>query len=149
MSGSGPALKIPELGADTLIKVGLWLVSVAILNLLVGSPVTDLYIGFSVVAVAFRVGWKAARYFEEPPAEGRVLLVDGAEGRYRGSVSAEGRVSFTGPDGREWDGSAWSGRWTLTDPDGATWWGRVGREGRVTVHDENGRELRGRLEPEE
>lgn len=149
MTRERPTLKIPELGADTAIKAGLWLVSVAVLNLLVGSPVTDLYIGFSIVAVAFWVGWKAARLFEEPPTHGSVVLVDGDEGRYRGRVSEEGEVSFTGPDGRRWTGSAWSGRWTLTDPDGAAWWGRVGRKGRVTVHDEEGRELKGMLDPEE
>lgn len=149
MSRGGPALKIPELGADTAIKAGLWLVSVAILNLLVGSPITDLYVGFSIVAAAFWAGRKAAGLFDEPPAHGRLLLVDGEERRYRGTVEPSGEVTFTGPDGREWAGSAWSGRWTLTDPDGKRWWGRVGRRGRVTVHDEEGRELKGTLESEE
>lgn len=148
MTGEAPRLKIPELGADTAIKTGLWLVSVAVLNLLVGSPLTDLYVGFSIVAAAFWIGRKAAGLFDEPPAHGRVVLVDGGEGRYRGTVDESGEVTFTGPDGREWTGSSWNGRWTLTDPDGERWWGRVGRKGRVTVSDEDGRELRGTLDPE-
>lgn len=146
MTGGEPRIQIPELTGDMALKAALWLVSVAVLNVLVGSPVTDLYVGFSIVAVAFWTGKRAAGLFEDPPSHGRVTLVDTTEARYRGTVTDEGDVSFTGPDGRTWTGSAWNGRWTLTGPDGSPWWGRVGRKGQVRVHDESGGELLGTLE---
>lgn len=148
MTRGQPRVQIPELTGDMAVKAGAWLLSVAVLNVFVGSPVTDLYVGFSIVAAAFWVGRRAAGLFDEPPTHGRVVLVDGAEGRYRGAVTEDGEVRFTGPDGRNWTGSAWSGRWTLTDPDGKSWWGRVGRKGRITVHDDAGSELHGTLDPE-
>jgi len=146
--GEKARIRTPELTGNMAVKAALWLVSVAVLNALVGSPATDLCVGFSIVAVAFWVGRKAAGLFDEPPTHGRIVLVDAEEGRYRGTVSEDGEVRFTGSDGRAWTGSAWSGRWTLEDPDGGVWWGRVGRQGRVTVHDEAGTELRGTLEPD-
>ena len=113
-----------------------------------GSPVTDLYVGFSIVAVAFWVGRKAAGLFDEPPTHGRVVLVDAGDRRYRGGVTKDGDVSFRGPDGGAWTGSAWNGRWTLTDPDGTRWWG-VARGGAVLIQDEEGTELRGTLDSTE
>jgi hypothetical protein len=143
-----PRLHLPELSGDLAIKAAFWLVSVAVLNALVGSPVTDLYVGFSIVGAAMWIGSKAAGFFDEPPASGALTLVDADERRYRGRVDDDGTVSFTDPEGHRWTGSAWSGRWTLTDPSGGSWWGRVGRKGDVRVHDEAGHELHGRLDPD-
>ncbi len=142
-----PRIQIPELTGDMALKGAAWLVSVAVLNVLVGSPVTDLYVGFSIVATAFWVGRRAAGLFDDPPEEGRILLVDDQERRYRGEVGPDGAVTFADGDGHRWTGSSWSGRWTLEGPDGGSWWGRVGRRGTVRVHDESGRELRGTLTP--
>lgn len=136
-----------DLGGGVAIKVAAWFLSVAVLNFLVGSPVTDLYVGASIVAMAFWIGWKASTYFEEPPGHGAVALTDAEERRYRGAVSREGDIRFLGPDGREWSGSAWAGSWTVEDPDGGAWHGRVGRKGDVLLSDEGGRELRGTLTP--
>lgn len=145
-SSGEPRIQIPDLTGDMALKGAAWLVSVAVLNFLVGSPVTDLYVGFSIVAAAF---WGASRMtglFEETPEHGRVLLVDARERRYRGEVTPDGDVSFSDPEGRRWTGTAWSGRWTLEGPDGRSWWGRVDRRGAVRVHDEQGAELNGTLQ---
>ena len=143
-----PRFRLPELSADTALKGAAWLVSVAVLNWAVGSPVTDLYVGFSLVLTVFWFAWKMAGVFDAPPNQGDILLRDTDEGTYRGRLEDDGSVFFRGPEGRCWTGSAWDGRWTLEDSEGGRWWGRVGRRGSVRVHDEEGRELRGKLTPE-
>lgn len=142
-----PRLRVTDLGGDVAIGFGVWFVSVAVLNFFVGSPVTDVYVGLSIVAVAFYAGWRASRYFDDPPGHGVVALTDADEGRYRGTLSEDGELRFTGPDGREWTGTSWAGSWNVEDPEGDAWHGRVGRKGGVVIEHPDGRELRGTLTP--
>lgn len=144
-----PAVRVTDLGGGVAVRFGLWFVSVAVLNVLVGSPLTDLYVGFSIVAVAFWLGWKVATHFDEPPGHGAVELVDAEERRYRGHAGEDGQVRFTGPDG-EWGGTTWSGSWAVEDPRGGRWTGRVGKKGTIVLAEEGGEgELRGTVRPTE
>ena len=136
-----------DLGGGFAIKFGAWFLSIAVLNLVFGSPVTDLYVGFSIVGFAFFAGWKAANHFDEPPAYGSVVLKDAEHREYRGAATEDGVVTMTGPDGR-WHGSAGAGTWTVTDPHGRTWRGRVEAKGVLVLEGEDGRELRGIVTPE-
>ncbi len=136
-----------DLGGGVAIKFGAWFLSVAVLNVLVGSPITDVYVGFTIVGFAFYAGWVASNHFDEPPTFGSVVFVDGQERRYLGHATPDGNVEITGPDGR-WHGSAWSGSWTVTDPHGEEWHGRVGSKGILVLESEDGRELRGTVTPD-
>lgn len=147
-AAEGGAGRVTDLGGGIAIKAGGWFLSVAVLDFVVGTPVTEIYVGISIVAVGWWVAWKASGFFDEPPAHGTVELVGPDEARYRGTVSEAGEIELEGPDGRAWTGSAWSGRWTVDDPDGRAWWGRVGRKGDVAMHDEQGNELMGTLRAE-
>lgn len=148
MGDGRPAARVTDLGGGIAIRFGLWFVSVGILNALVGSPITDVYVGFSIVAVAFWLGWKVANHFDEPPGHGVVELVDPDERRYRGRAGEDGQVRFTGPDG-EWTGTAWSGSWVVEDPRSGRWTGRVGKNGAIVLTEEAGPgELRGTVRPE-
>lgn len=146
---TSPAQRLVDLGADAALWVGGWALSVGILNFLVGSPLTEIYIGVSIASAAMLVGWRAAKVFEEPPHSGSLRLFDEGGRILQGSVSPDGEIRLHGPGGRVWSGKAWAGRWTLTDPDGSPWWGRVNREGAVEVHDEKGCVLHGTLTPDD
>lgn len=142
-----PRRGLTEWSGDAAVKVGVWFLSVAILNFLVGSPLTDLYVGFSIVAGAFWVGWKASNYFDEPETDGSVEL-GGADGLVlRGSVE-DGEIRLREPGGAVWTGTAWVGSWSVEDPEGVSWHGRVSSQGAVTLECDDGRVLTGRLTPE-